>query len=526
MTALLIGLQGSLNRSSAAEDAAEVATPTTTPSSAAPAAAESSSTAAETTDDAEPATPKIEPHVVKLKVTQRRPDLFRPWTKASPAKTAGSGVVMRGGKILTNAHVVAYASEVLVQLQRGGDQLPATVTAAAPGIDLAVVELRDPSAVADLPGLEVADGLAEVKSRISAYGYPTGGDDLSVTDGIVSRIEFAAYYYGALGVRIQVDAALNPGNSGGPAIQDSKIAGLVFSKIAAADNIGYLIPPEEIRSFLDDVADGDYQGNPLLHDLGQTAENPALRAFLKLPSDVTGIVIKKPYSVADDYPLRRWDVITHVGPHSIDNQGYVSVREGLRLRFMYYVTKLAVDGVVPLTVFRDGESIEVKAPVRAKRELLVPPLERGYPEYFIYGPLVFTAATQELVGVLGSRGMGTLISLENPLVSRLTDPPAEPGEQMVLIAARMFPHRIIRGYDNRPLGVITKVNDVKIRNLRHLAETLQSSDSEFLLFDVAGRSESYVFRRDEMEAATEEILVDEGIRYQASKNLRDIWRDP
>ena len=328
-------------------------------------AQEANPPAAESVEDkpAASASLKIERHVVKLNVTKRLPDFFRPWTKASPVKTSGSGVVLTDNRILTNSHVVRHASQVLVQMQQGGDQLPANVTAIGPGIDLALVELHDPDALEDLSGLEIADGLAEIKTRISAYGYPTGGNDLSVTDGIVSRIEFAMYYYGAMGVRVQVDAALNPGNSGGPAIQEGKIAGLVFSKIQEADNIGYLIPPEEIRSFLDDVADGKYEGNPLLLDDYQTAENPALRSYLKLERESTGIVVKRPYSDDESYPLQQWDVVTHVGPHSIDNQGYVEVRDGLRLRFLYYVSKLAQDGKVPLTIMRDGEVLEVSAPV-------------------------------------------------------------------------------------------------------------------------------------------------------------------
>ncbi|MEQ8837411.1 MAG: serine protease, partial [Lacipirellulaceae bacterium] len=353
------------------------------------------------------AEPKIEAHVVKIKMTQRRPDFFRPWTKASPAKSSGSGVVISGNRILTNAHVVMYASQVLVQLQQGGDQLSAKVVAIAPGIDLAIVELLDPSALEDLPGLEIGDDLAEVKSRITAYGYPTGGDDLSVTDGIVSRIEFTGFYHGAMGARIQVDAALNPGNSGGPAIQEGKIAGLVFSKIQEADNIGYLIPPEEIRTFLADVEDGKYHGKPMLLDQLQTAENPAFRSFLKLEKNETGIAVKTPYHHLDDSVLQPWDVITHVGEHEIDNQGYVEVRDGLRLRFLYYVPKLAKPdpehpddpsrGLVPLKLLRDGEPVEVEVPVQADRDLVVPLLKENYPDYFIYGPMVFTAATQEYV---------------------------------------------------------------------------------------------------------------------------------
>lgn len=483
----------------------------------------------------EPPKPRIESHVVKINITQRRPDFFRPWTKASPSKSSGSGVVISGSRILTNAHVVMYASQILVQLQQGGDQLSAKVVAIAPGMDLAIIELLDLSALEDLPGLEIGDDLAEVKSRITAYGYPTGGDDLSVTDGIVSRIEFTGFYHGAMGARIQVDAALNPGNSGGPAIQDGKIAGLVFSKIQEADNIGYLIPPEEIRAFLADVEDGTYHGKPLLLDQLQTAENPAFRAFLKLEKDETGIAVKTPYDDSENSVLQPWDVITHVGEHKVDNQGYVEVRDGLRLRFLYYVPKLAISdpsfpndpsrGLVPLTLIRDGEPLDVKVPVQADRDLVVPLLKEHYPEYFIYGPLVFTAATQEYVRAIGGRGMSALISLENPLIHRLTERPSEPGEQIVMMATRMFPHQITTGYDNRPLGVITSLNGKKIRNLRHLAESIQASTDDFLNFEIAGRSESLVFRREEIAATTEEILVDEGIRYQASKSLRDVWED-
>ena len=358
----------------------------------------------------------VEHSVVKLIVTKRSPDFFRPWTKASPEKASGSGVVIEGNRILTNAHVVMHASQVFVQTRKGGDQLNAKVTAIGPGIDLAVVELADPEKLKDVQPIAIADDLPELKSRVSVYGYPTGGDDLSITDGIVSRIEFTGYNYGAAGVRIQVDAALNPGNSGGPAIDEGKIVGLVFSKIAEAENIGYLIPPEEIRRFLSDVSDGSYSGNMLLVDSFQTAENDALRQSLKIPSEATGLVVTKPYRDDEDYPLKKWDVVTHVGEHAVDNQGYVDVREGLRMRFLYYVSRLAKDGHVPLTILRDGEKMEISVPVLPRREFLVELLEDRYPEYFIYGPLVFTAASQEYVRALGGNGMGALTDAGKPAV--------------------------------------------------------------------------------------------------------------
>lgn len=465
----------------------------------------------------------VESSVVKLSVTKREPDFGKPWAKASPSKVSGSGVVIAGKRILTNAHVVMYASEVFVQLRQGGDQLTAKVTAIAPGIDLALVELVDPSGLDGIEPLSLSDDLPQVKSEVTVYGYPTGGDDLSVTDGIVSRIEFTSYNFGTAGLRIQVDAPLNPGNSGGPAIQDGKIAGLVFSGMREAENIGYLIPPEEIAAFLKDAGDGHYDGIPLLFDSYQTAENDALRAYLKMGKDTTGIIITEPINDDEDYPLKKWDVVTHIGPHAIDNQGFVDVRDGLRLKFLYYVPKLASGGEVELTIQRDGETKVIRVPVRTERDLLIPTLKDRYPEYFIFGPLVFSSASQEYIRAMGGAGVALLAALDSPMLKRLYDAPEEEGEELVIVATRMFPHPIIKGYDNRPHGVIAKLNGVEVKNLQHLAELLRSCTDEFVRLEMADRNESLVFRREELVGSTEQILTDEGIRYQASESLRDLF---
>src|SRR4029078_11671588 len=134
------------------------------------------------------ASDNIEASVVKLVVTKREPNFFRPWTKASPEKVSGSRVVIEGKRILTNAPVVMHASQVFVQMRRGGDEMTAKVKAIGPGIDLAIVELTEPEKVKDVHAFTLADELPQLKSHVSVYGYPAGGDDLSVTDGIVSRI--------------------------------------------------------------------------------------------------------------------------------------------------------------------------------------------------------------------------------------------------------------------------------------------------------------------------------------------------
>ncbi|HEX3696582.1 MAG TPA: S1C family serine protease [Polyangia bacterium] len=153
--------------------------------------------------------------------------------------------------------------------------------AVAPGIDLALLKLDD-ERVFDTHGpLARALALPDIKDAVMAYGYPTGGSNLAITKGIVSRIEFAAYNRPVWGMRIQIDAAINHGNSGGPAVAGDKMIGLAFSSLGGTQNIGYIIPNEEIELFLADVADGTYGGKPGMYDDLQTLENPALRAFLR-----------------------------------------------------------------------------------------------------------------------------------------------------------------------------------------------------------------------------------------------------
>ncbi len=460
---------------------------------------------------------------VKVHVTQRPPDFTRPWTKSTARKTSGSGAIIEGQQILTNWHVVEYASQIFVQFDQTSDKTPATVVATAPGMDLALLKLEDASKLEGRPFLPITDALPNVRATVNVYGYPIGGEDMSVTEGIISRIDFTRYATDTLGVRIQVDAALNPGNSGGPAVIDGQLVGLVFSKINQAENIGYLIPAEEIRMFLDDAADGTYNGKPALYDQFQSAENASLRAMLGLSEETTGYVVRAPFHEEESYPLKKWDVITHIGEHALDNLGNVRIRDDLRLDFRYLIPELAKDNEVQLTVFREGESMSLSVPVITNRIRLLPPLNGDYPRHFIYGPLVFTAATQEFVGILGVRGFGYLAAVKSPLLYRQQDDPAFEGEELVVMANRMFSHRMIKGYANTPFGVVSHVNGQAVKNLRHFVELLRDCEDEFIVFEFAGEEETLVFRRQELADSTEEILVDEGIRYQYSKDLADVW---
>lgn len=491
-------------------------TPGTPPS---PAVATPSATTA-------PALPAVENSVVKIFSTVRAPDPYKPWAKQSPRDITGSGVIIEGKRILTNAHVVGYASQVEVQASQSGDKVPAKVIALARGLDLAVLELEDNSFFDKRPPVQRAAVLPDVREAVYAYGYPVGGNSLSTTRGIVSRVEFVGYGSFSSGLRIQIDAPINPGNSGGPVIAGDKMIGLAFSMAAGAQNIGYVIPNEEIELFLKDVADGRYDGKPLLHDSIQTLENPALRQYLKLDKSVEGAVVHRPYKTDASWPLKEWDVITHIGEYPIDNQGMVKLGSNLRVRFQYRIQQVAKNGKVPMTIVRGGKTMKVEVPTSGPRPLLIPDLNGGYPSYFVYGPVTFTRATAEFMASLASNAaaMNAYSFNASPLVTRRGDSPDATREELVVISGPFFPNRLVTGYGNRVGSVVDTVNGTRIRSLAHLVSTLRDLKDEHVVFRFDQRyGESLILPRKAALDATEGILSDNGIRTQGSEDMMKVW---
>ena len=483
--------------------------------------------AADTAEISAPIPTNLGNAVVKVFATLRLPDPYKPWTKQAPQDITASGVVLEGHRILTNAHAVLYASQVQIQGTGAGDKISATVEAVAPGIDLAVLKLDDDSFFATHAPIARASALPQIKDAVLAYGFPTGGTSLSITKGIVSRIEYVPYNYPTSGLRIQIDAAINAGNSGGPAIAGDKMIGLAFSRLGEAQNIGYIIPNEEIEIFLKDIADGHYDGKPAFFDDLQTLENPALRSFLKLDRSVSGIVVHQPYTASADYPLKQWDVITRIGDTPVDDQGMVNATPDLRVNFRYMVQKIGHDNHVPLTIVRGGKTLDISLPLIIERPQLIPDLRGEYPPYFIYGPLVFSRASALFTSFLNNNAgvMGLFGFMGSPLVTERGGMPTPEQQELVVVASPFFPSRLAEGYSSPTAMVVATVNGVHIRSLAHLVGVLRDLKDDNVVIEFAGRNgESLVFPRAQMVAATEGILTDNGVRAQASADMLALWQ--
>jgi S1-C subfamily serine protease len=463
--------------------------------------------------------------VVKITATLRYPNPIRPWTQSKSQEVSGTGVVISGNKILTNAHVVLYATEVHVQTGPGADKFEATVESMGPTIDLAVLRVNDRTFFDKRFPLRRASKLPEVRDAVEVYGFPIGGDEMSVTKGTISRVEYGSRFYeDTLGLILQVSAAVNPGNSGGPAVVNGKMVGVVSSQLGGAQNIGYVIPNEEIDFYLEDVKDGRYDGKP--RDASwtqyQTLENPTLRTFLKLDRQARGILAVPMRPRLKENPFQDFDLVTRIGEHDIDNLGMVRRENGLRVPFQGMIPRLARGNAVPLTIIRGGKRMNVSLPVTTADTRLIPKLRGEQLPYFIHGPLVFCPARDEVV----STYLRFHPSRLSPLLLRGADRVRFPGEELVVVTAPMFQHKISKGYSD-PVGqVLQEINGTKVKNLRHLVELLRDSKDEYLKFRFEEGAEVLVFRRTEMAKATEEILDDAGIALgrRGSRDMLAVWR--
>ncbi len=307
-----------------------------------------------------------------------------------------------------------------------------------------------------------------------------------------------------------------------------EVIGVTFSGIDQAENIGYVIPVEEVRAFLEDIRDGSYDGRKRLFMGGyQTAENDAVRDWLGLDREQTGVIyagLPDSGGFDDiDLPLERWDVIDRIGGVDIDNDGMVTIGDGVRLNFAYLIPKLEADGMISATIIRDRTPMQVELPVAESRDLLMSYIGNDYPEYFVLGPMVFSPVTRDH---LSDFYTAYLAVIGSPIALRSEHVRAFEGEELVVIARDFLPHPITKGYEITYRPTVKKVNGETITSLTHMIEVVRDADGDFLVFEFYDQGqETLVFDREELLESTEEILEDNSIRRQGSERFEDVWEE-
>lgn len=472
-------------------------------------------------DAAVTADPALRKSVIKIAVKQEMRDPSTPWKRESPGDFGGSGVVIAPGRVLTNAHVVEQTSEIMLETDQTALPVQAELLAIDRTRDLALLEVKDEAFNRDHPPIPLFEGLPKEGSRVTVMGFPMGGDALSTTSGVISRIEWAEIgQNGEEGMRVQVDAAINFGNSGGPAFVEGKVAGLAFSgMMGSAENISYLLATEEIARFLDEAAAGKVDGNTVLGLEVQTLENPALRARLGASGDVSGVVVID----QKGGPLQAWDIITRINGQTIDNKGQVTIEGDRKVAMDCVVGRFVPTKEKPshtVEILRDGKPMTFELPAYTRANRVIGNYPDGNYPYLVYGPLVFSPLHEDLLGGVG----GWMIFRQSPITPYIFDDRPSDGRQFVAIVCPLLSSPVGRGYEVRPGQTVKSVNGSTFANFREFVQALRDVKDEFVVFEFNELgTERIVLRAAEIEAATEKLMDSNGIRRQCSKDVRDIW---
>lgn len=331
--------------------------------------------------------------LVRIEATSQSPDYKAPWNPGSVESGVGTGFVIAGDRILTNAHVVSNARFLTVSKEGDSRPYSARVLHIAHDCDLAMLAVDAPEFFNGTTALEFG-GIPAIESTVSVYGYPIGGTRLSVTRGIVSRIDFQPYSHSGMDshLTIQIDAAINPGNSGGPVLQKGKVVGVAFQGYSGevAQNVGYMIPTPVVLRFLQDVEDGRYDR---YMDLALTYEplfNPAARKALGVTQEDRGVLVGSVYAGgSSEGHIREGDVLLSIDGLPISSDGSIPL-DNDRVPFTEIVERKFKGDSVVIELLRENKPLEVKVPLANPWPFVLQSnLYDEKPRFLIFGGLVF-----------------------------------------------------------------------------------------------------------------------------------------
>jgi S1-C subfamily serine protease len=419
------------------------------------------------------------PQVVRVYSTYQDPDYECPWQSVAPRGSTGSGVIVGPARVLTGAHVVANATFVQVQKQDDPSKVPARVLAISHDCDLALLEIDDPAFTRGIKPARIGE-LPRLREAVQVVGYPIGGEEVSITEGVVSRIEVQRYEHSQRHLlAVTVDAAINEGNSGGPVFARGKVVGIAFQALPDAENIGEMVPAPIIERFLAGVKSGKDPQVPGIGISTQPLENPALRAHLGMKPAHSGVLITAvQYGSSAWGQLQKGDVLMELDGLRIADNGTVRYRGRHRCQFDAVIGDHHCGSVVQARVLRGGAVCSVRMTMQPMA-WLVPRTEFDRrPMWFLYGGLVFQRLTAEFLRIWGEHWWD---KAPKELLHLYYSGLRRPEQQEVVVLAQVLADRVNVGYEPFMNDVVAEVNGVRPVDMRDFIARMDAAVGEVVL---------------------------------------------
>lgn len=445
--------------------------------------------------------------IVKVEVVNRAPDYETPWQGGNYGRGTGTGFLVAPGLFMTNAHVVANAEKIDISLYAASRRIPAKVKYVAHDADLALLEIADVSAFEGVPCLEFSEEMPQLEDTVRAIGYPIGGTRLSVTRGIVSRVETIPYAHprNIAHLALQVDAAINPGNSGGPVLKGDKVVGVAFQGLMQANSTGYVIPMPVIRHFLKDVEDGRYDGYVEMGARFMPMENRGMRRHYGLSDNGLGCLVAEVVKgAACDGHLKPGDVVMAVNGLPVDSSAMIEL-DGVRVRLEELAERSFAGDKVHFTLLRDGDVMETEVTMAPLPSIRV--LSRRYdeqPRYVVFGGLVFQPLELNVLQAHQVSSADVMVEMD-----RFTRGGESAVKQDLVLLTRTLPDEVNARFDELGRALVTKVNGVDVTGLEHLHSLLYPAEGEerpeYTVIELADAPRPVVIDNSTVETANKRI---------------------
>ena len=445
----------------------------------------------------------IQKSLVRITATEVAPDYRAPWNAGMLGRGIGAGFVIDGNRIMTNAHVVSNSRYLTVERDGDPNKYPAKVLFVAHDCDLALITVDPPTFFKNMLPLK-SGGIPELESTVSAYGYPIGGERMSVTTGIVSRIDFQLYTHSSIDqhLAIQISAQINPGNSGGPVMQNAKVVGVAFQGYSGdvAQGVAYMVPTPVINRFLKDVSDGRYDGYVDLGLSFSKLQNPAQRKYLGLKDDGRGVLVE---SVVAAGPcaklLRPGDVLLSIDNHPIASDGNVDL-EGEHVEMPEVVERKFKGDQVKFDIWRDKQSIAGSVQL----DTVPPYLMQSHrydvrPRYVVYGGLLFQPLSLDLLEAYQPSDLRLRHFFDFYVIDQIYLEHPD-----VIVLTNILPDPINTYLSAYRGGIVDEVNGKKIRTLDELAKAF-AQPGDRIVINMIGDGPPLVLDPKQVEEARERI---------------------
>ncbi|KAB2638324.1 MAG: serine protease [Verrucomicrobia bacterium] len=447
--------------------------------------------------------------VLRIEVATQTPDYHTPWNAGHFSGAIGSAFIIGNNRILTNAHVVSNASRILLNIYGSPKKYPAKVEFIAHDCDLALLSVENFADFAAFPVFEL-DDVPALESQVRVIGYPIGGERLSVTRGVVSRIDFQPYSHSRADSHliVQIDAAINPGNSGGPCIQNGKVVGVAFQGLRQADNTGYIIPTPVIKRFLKDIEDGTYDHYAELGSSEFPLFNPAMRKALGRPDDDQGVLVTDVIATSSaDGRLEPGDILMSIEGLPIDSAGMVVIA-GENVNFHEIIERKFVGDKIGLRLLRKGEWQDVQIdlkPLKWSRMFAID--YESKPRYVVFAGLVFQPLDTNLFASQ---------KFDDINVRRLYTDYVHKGifqqREDIVVLTRIESDPVTSQLDGFAGCAVDTINGITVRGLAQAYELLYPPDPpEFCVIQLFGSSRPLVIPSAKVKDANARVQKASGI---------------